>query len=175
MRAPQLIAVNEDSRLVPAWSMLAAAAAFVLVEYGFWGLMPHHMDHPQPPFGLRIYFGISWGLVAALYFLVIGYISKDAPRRAMSYRLWILICFVLPMGIGAVLYFLLRVPLDSRCSACGTHVQGDFNFCPQCHFQLIASCGTCFCAVRPTDQYCPRCGHELANDRMPARLRVLGE
>ena len=42
---------------------------------------------------------------------MVGFVSKDAPRRAMSMRFWIMICFVMPAGIGAVLYFLLaRAP-----------------------------------------------------------------
>jgi len=48
---------------------------------------------------------LSWGLLVALYFLMVGYVSRDAPRRSMSARFWMLICFVLPGGIGAVLYF----------------------------------------------------------------------
>ena len=128
-----------------------------------------------PPLGLRIYFNISWGVVASLYFLMVGYISKDAPRRAMSTRFWMFICFVMPAGIGAVLYFLLRQPQVSRCPACGTHVQGDFHFCPQCNYQLTANCGNCFRTVRATDLFCTRCGHELATDQTPARLRVLSE
>jgi predicted amidophosphoribosyltransferase len=106
---------------------------------------------------------------------MVGYISKDAPRRAMSSRFWMFICFVMPAGIGAVLYFLLRQPQVSRCPACGTHVQSDFHFCPQCNYQLSANCGTCFRTVRATDLYCTNCGHELANDHTPARLRVLSE
>jgi rRNA maturation endonuclease Nob1 len=74
-----------------------------------------------------------------------------------------------------VLYFLLRQPEVSRCPACGTHVQSDFHFCPQCDYQLSASCGNCYRTVRITDQFCTRCGHELSRDHMPARLRVLGE
>ena len=46
---------------------------------------------------------------------MVGYVSKDAPRRGMSTRFWILICFVMPGFIGAVLYFLLRMPEVSRC------------------------------------------------------------
>jgi hypothetical protein len=83
--------------------------AFVLVEYYFWLVAARQQHHP-PPLGLRIYFNLSWGVLAALYFLMVGYISKDAPRRAMSLRFWMLICFVMPGGIGAVLYFLLRRP-----------------------------------------------------------------
>jgi hypothetical protein len=135
--------------------------------------LPEHQHHP-PPLGLRTYFNISCGLLVALYFLMVGYVSKDAPRRAMSARFWIAICLVMPGGIGAVLYFLLRQPEVTRCPSCSTHVQGDFHFCPQCNYQLTASCGHCFRTVRVSDQYCTRCGHELAADHMPARLRALG-
>ena len=174
MPEPQSIHANEDTRLIPVWSIMAAAVVFVLVEYYFWIVFPAQQHH-IPPLGLRVYMNLSWGLLAALYFLMIGFVSKDAPRRSMSARFWMLICFVMPGGIGAVLYFLLRTPLVSTCVACGTHVQSDFHFCPQCSYQLTASCGTCFRTVRTTDQYCTRCGHELAHDHMPARLRVLGE
>jgi hypothetical protein len=174
MRDPQSIAVNEDARLIPVWSIVAAAVAFVLVEYYFWMILPTQQNH-HPPLGLRIYLNLSWGLLVALYFLMVGYVSKDAPRRAMSSRFWIVLCFVMPGGIGAVLYFLLRQPEVSRCPACSTHVQSDFHFCPQCDYQLAASCGHCFRTVRISDQFCTRCGHELAADHMPARLRVLGE
>jgi ribosomal protein L34E len=129
----------------------------------------------MPPLGLRIYLNLSWGLLAAIYFLMVGYVSKDAPRRAMSSRFWMAICFVMPGGIGAVLYFLLRQPEVSRCPACTSHVQSNFHFCPQCNYRLAASCGTCFRTVRATDQYCTQCGHELARDRMPARLRAMSD
>ncbi|MGD0547281.1 MAG: zinc ribbon domain-containing protein [Terracidiphilus sp.] len=174
MRDPESISVNEDTRLIPVWSMVAAAAAFVLVEYYFWLVFPESQHH-LPPLGLRTYLNISCGLLVALYFLMVGFVSKDAPRRAMSARFWIPICFVMPGGIGAVLYFLLRQPEISRCPACSTHVQSDFHFCPQCDYRLAASCGHCFRTVRATDQFCTRCGHELAADHLPARLRVMGE
>jgi hypothetical protein len=174
MRDPQSITANEDTRLIPVWSIAAAVLAFVLVEYYFWAILPEQQHHP-PPLGFRIYFSLSFGLLAALYFLIMGYVSKDAPRRAMSARFWIAICFVMPGGIGAVLYFLLRQPEVSRCPACSTEVQGDFHFCPQCNYQLAASCGNCFSTVRVSDQFCVRCGHELAADQMPARLRALKE
>jgi hypothetical protein len=175
MRDPQSIAVNEDARLIPLWSIILAAAAFVLVEYYFWMILPGQRTHPGPPLGLRIYLNLSWGLLASLYFLMVGYVSRDAPRRAMSSRFWIALCFVMPGGIGAVLYFLLRQPEVSRCPSCSTHVQSDFHFCPQCNYQLTASCGHCFRTVRASDQFCTCCGHELAADHMPARLRVLGQ
>lgn len=175
MDDPETIAVNEDEGMIPIWSMVAAGLAFVLVEYYFWMIAPAHRHHPASALGFRLYFNLSWGTLAALYFLMIGYVSKDAPRRAMSTRFWMLICFVMPAGIGAVLYFLLREPIVSRCPACGTHVLGEFHFCPQCAYQMTASCGNCYRTVRATDQFCTCCGHELAADHMPARLRLLGE
>jgi hypothetical protein len=174
MRDPQSISANVDKRMIPVWSIVAAVVAFVAVEYYFWYVLPER--HHAPPLGFRIYFNLSWGVLAALYFLMVGYISKDAPRRAMSTWFWMLVCLVmLPGGIGAVLYFLLRQPMVSLCPSCGTHVQSDFHFCPQCNFQLLANCGHCFRTVRATDQYCTRCGHELASDHMPTRLRALSE
>ena len=175
MRNPESCTVNEDSHLIPMWSIIVAAAAFVLVEYYFWMVLPGQRTHPPPPLGFRIYFNLSWGLLASVYFLMVGYVSKDAPRRAMSARFWIVLCLVMPGGIGAVLYFLLRQPEVSQCPACSTQVQSEFHFCPQCDYQLTASCGHCFRTVRTSDQFCTRCGHELARDQMPARLRVLGE
>jgi len=174
MREPESISINEDKSMIPTWSIATAAAAFLLIEYYFWFVLPSQQQH-APPIGLRIYFSLSWGALGALYFLMVGYVSKDAPRRAMSSRFWIIICLVMPCGIGAVLYFLLRQPQVSRCPACATHVQGDFHFCPQCSYQLTASCGNCFRTVRTSDQFCTRCGHELSRDHMPARLHVLGE
>lgn len=175
MSMPQSITLHEDEKLIPVWSIVVAAIAFVLVEYYFWLVLPQGRTHAPPPLGFRIYFNLSWGLLASLYFLMVGYVSKDAPRRAMNSRFWIVICFVMPGGIGAVLYFLLRAPVVSRCPACSTHVQNDFHFCPQCDYRLTASCGNCFRTVRGTDQFCTRCGHELATDHMPARLHVLSE
>ena len=88
MRDPQSITVNEDERLIPVWSIVAAVrglcAGGVLFLAGF--ARQHNIP---PPLGFRIYFNISWGLLAALYFLMVGYVSKDAPRRAMSPRFWI--------------------------------------------------------------------------------------
>ena len=95
MRDPESISVNEDARLIPVWSIIVSIVAFVLVEFYFWVVLPEHQHH-VPPLGLRIYFNISCGLLVALYFLMVGYISRDAPRRAMSARFWMVICLVMP-------------------------------------------------------------------------------
>jgi predicted amidophosphoribosyltransferase len=122
--------------------------------------------------GLRLYFAVSWGVLASLYMLMIGYVSNDSPRRGMNARIWILICLVMPGGIGAVLYFLLRQPVISLCPACGTRVESEYHFCPQCAYQVSASCGKCYRSVRITDLFCVHCGHDLASDNRPARLHA---
>jgi hypothetical protein len=100
MRDPQSIPANEDARMIPMWSIVVATVAFVLLEYYFFWVLPQQEHHP-PPLGFHIYFSLSGGVLVALYFLMVGYVSRDAPRRAMSSRFWILICFVMPGGIGA--------------------------------------------------------------------------
>ena len=173
MRDPENITVTNDSRLIPTWSVVVAALAFVLVEYYFWLIAPETNHHHEPALPLRIYLNLSWGLLASLYFLMLGYVSKDAPRRGMSVRFWMMVCLAMPGGIGAVLYFLLRQPEVSLCPACGTHVQGDFHFCPQCNCKLTASCNNCFRSVRASDQFCTRCGHELSTVAESARMHAL--
>jgi hypothetical protein len=163
---------SDELRLIPRWSIAAGLLAFALVEYYFWVILPAHRQHPSAlPFALRVYLLASWGALAALSVLIIGYISNDAPRRGMSARLW-MICVVIPGGIGAALYFLLRQPILAACPACGAHVEGDYHYCPQCAYQVTACCGKCFRSARITDIYCVHCGHELAADHPPARLHA---
>ena len=147
------------------------------MQWIFWVLLPahHHHDHEAPPFGLRLYFALSWSALASLYMLMVGYITRDSRRRGMQARFWIVVCLVLPGGIGAVLYFLLRQPLISLCPACGTRVETHFHFCPQCAFQITASCGRCFRSVRITDLFCVHCGHDRATDNLPERLLTFRE
>jgi len=54
-------------------------------------------------------------------------------------------------------------------------VQNEFHFCPQCAYQVNASCGNCYRSVRITDQFCTGCGHELAEYHMPRRLRAIAD
>ena len=163
---------SDELRLIPRWSVALAVLAFALMEYIFWIVLPPLRHHTPPPVGLRLYFAISWGALASLYVLMVGYVTKDAPRRGSSVRLWVIVCVVMPGGIGAVLYFLLRPPVISQCPACGTAVQAEYHFCPQCAYQITASCGRCYRSVRITDLFCVHCGHDLAQDNMPTRLHL---
>ncbi len=161
--------VSEELELIPRWSMVLALVGFVGIQYIFYFADPHHHHSPLP---LHVYFGTSWGALVAVYILMIGYISQDAPRRNMGKWLWIFLCVVLQGGIGPVIYFLLRQPIASHCPCCGTHIESDFNYCPQCAFRTAPNCGNCHESVRITDLHCTRCGHTMAEDNMPSRLRA---
>jgi hypothetical protein len=170
-------AITEEVKLIPRWSIAVASLAFVFMQYLYWVILPAyrqslHMRPVPAPVGVRFYFALSWSTLAALYVLMVGYVSRDAPRRSMSTRLWVVICLALPGGIGSVLYFLLRQPVVARCPSCGTSIHTEFHFCPQCAYQVSAACGNCYRGVRITDVYCVYCGHSLATDDMPSRLRA---
>lgn len=168
-----LFSIADEVKMIPRWSVAGACASFAFIQYLFWVVLPSTRHHPSTdPLGLRFYFALSWSALVALYVLMVGYVSRDAPQRNMSTRLWIAICLVLPGGIGSVLYFLLRQPKVATCPSCGTVILSGFHFCPHCAYQSSAACGRCYRGVRVTDLYCVNCGHDLNTDNTPARLRA---
>jgi hypothetical protein len=164
--------VTDEVKIIPRWAIALAVMAFVSMQYLYWVIWPAHRHHPTAvPFGVRFYFAFSGSVLMALYVLMVGYVSRDAPRRNMGTVFWTLVCLI-PGGIGSVLYFLLRLPIVSLCPSCGTRIQSEFHFCPQCAFQVSAACGKCYRGVRITDLFCVNCGHDLATDNTPSRLRA---
>ncbi len=169
--------ITEEFKLIPRWSIAVASLVFVFMQYLYWVILPayrvaYRVKPIAAPFGVRFYFALSWSALAALYVLMVGYVSRDAPRRNMTTRLWVIVCLVMPGGIGSVLYFLLRQPVVALCPSCNASIHTEFHFCPQCAYQVSASCGNCYRGVRVTDVYCVYCGHSLAADNMPSRLRA---
>jgi hypothetical protein len=69
----------DEMRLIPRWSVALAALVFVAVQYLWWIVFPSQRNHPPPPLSLRIYFALSWSALAALYVLMVGYVTRDAP------------------------------------------------------------------------------------------------
>ena len=163
---------DEELRMIPRWSMVLAILLFVGMQYIFHVVMPHHKHELLP---LRLMMGYAWGSLVASYALLLGYVSRDVKRRGMSAGLWMLVCVVLPGGIGAVVYFMLRQPVLSRCPNCSTEIAATYHYCPQCQFQMAPVCGECHRGVKITDVFCTQCGHDLARDGAPARLRVYSE
>ena len=159
----------DDLGMIPAWSIVAAFVAFSAMQYLFHGVLPHHKQEMLP---MRLLMGFTWGTLISSYVLIVGYVSRDVKRRNMSGPLWMLIVILMPGGIGAVVYFLLRQPILSRCPHCATEIASTYNFCPQCQFQMAPVCGQCFRGVEITDVYCKQCGHDLQEDHVPARLKA---
>lgn len=163
---------EDELSMIPAWSVVLAIVAFAAVQYLFHVVMPHHKHELLP---MRLLMGYSWGTAISSYILLVGYVSRDVKRRSMSAGLWMLIAILMPGGIGAVVYFLLRQPILSRCPHCSTEIPATVHFCPQCQFQVAPVCGRCFRSVRITDVFCTQCGHDLAEDPTPARLRAYSD
>ncbi len=161
---------SDELKLIPLWSVVLSIAVFSAIQaFSFW---PH--QGPPPPHHnpvMHVVGSYSWGAALASYCLLIGYISRDVKRRHMSAGIWMLVVLVMPGGIGAIVYFLLRQPVMSRCPSCRTEVATGFHFCPQCQFQMKPVCGQCFRGVHITDVFCVQCGHDLTKDEAPARLR----
>ena len=163
---------DDELRMIPAWSIVLAVVIFVGMQYIFHGMLPHHRHEMLP---MRLMMGYTWGALFASYVLLLGYVSRDVQRRGMSPGLWMLVCVILPGGIGAVVYFMLRQPILQKCPNCATSMDASFHFCPQCQFQVAPVCGVCHRGVKITDVFCTQCGHDLAADGAPSRLRVYGE
>jgi len=158
---------DHELQMIPRWSVVLAVLVFAGVQYLFHDMPRSH--HSYLP--MRLLMSYSWGTALASYVLLIGYVSRDVKRRAMSARLWILLVVVMPGGIGAVVYFLLRQPILLHCPNCSTQINSTCNFCPQCQFQMAPVCGRCYRDIRITDVYCKQCGHDCAADPAPARLK----
>lgn len=163
---------DDELAMIPRWSVALAVVVFAGAQYLVHGILPHHRPEMLP---MRLMMGFSTGTAFATYVLLVGYVSRDVKRRNMQAALWLLIVILMPGGIGAVVYFLLRQPILSRCPHCATEVASATHFCPQCQFQLAPVCGRCFRGVQITDVYCTQCGHDLAEDHTPARLRVYSD
>jgi len=163
---------DDELRMIPRWSMALAILLFAGMQVIFHVIMPHHKHELLP---LRLMMGYAWGTLVASYALLLGYVSRDVKRRGMSPGLWMLVCVVLPGGIGAVVYFMLRQPVLSKCPNCSTAIASGYHFCPQCQFQMAPVCGTCHRGVKITDVFCTQCGHDLAEDGAPARLRAYSD
>ncbi|HWZ52778.1 MAG TPA: zinc ribbon domain-containing protein [Granulicella sp.] len=163
---------DSELRLIPTWSVVLAVIVFLAAQYLFHFVLPHQRHEMLP---MRLLMGYSWGTLFASYVLLVGYVSRDVRRRDMPAGLWMLIVTIMPGGVGAVVYFLLRQPVLMRCPHCVTEIASTYHFCPQCQFQVAPVCGQCFRGVKITDAYCTNCGHDLAADHAPARLRAYSD
>jgi len=143
------IGEGDNLKLLPLWSIVLAILVFVGTQYYF-NRMPH-FPHRPGTLPMRMMMSYTTGAALASYILLVGYVSRDVKRRNMSAPMWILVVVVMPGGIGAVVYFLLRQPILVRCPNCTTELTAGVHFCPQCRFQMAPVCGQCFRGVQITD------------------------
>src|SRR5690348_9083239 len=80
-----------------------------------------------------LWFGLTFGVFTAAFFLALGYIYGDAKRRQMPAAwAWVIAAFLIPNLIGFILYFVFRTPLLGPCSSCGKPIRGGEAFCSHC-------------------------------------------
>ena len=85
----------------------------LLASEGFLNTMPE-----------ALWFGLTFGVFTAAFFLALGYIYGDAKRRQMPAWAWVIAASFIPNLIGFILYFVFRGPLLGPCSSCGRPVRG---------------------------------------------------
>jgi hypothetical protein len=108
---------------VPIWLFYFASSQgrFFLASKGFLNAMPD-----------ALWFGLTFGIFTAAFFLALGYIYGDAKRRDMPAWAWVIAAFFIPNFIGFILYFLFRGPVFGLCSSCGKPIRGGGAFCSHC-------------------------------------------
>ena len=150
---------GDELRIIPAWAWVLAASGLVWIPIVFTVVQAHD---PKPPFWGRVLLGILCAIFGGCYFLLLGYVNRDAGRRGMRRVVWTLLAIFVPNGLGIILYFLLRQPLPASCPHCSAKVESDYGYCPKCGKNLSLHCTRCQHAIHADDVYCPYCGNPLA-------------
>jgi RNA polymerase subunit RPABC4/transcription elongation factor Spt4 len=153
-----------EIKIVPLWAWTLTALVFASAQFSFNAMLA---GPGAPPVWARMLLGLLAGTILGGYLLLIGYVSRDSRRRGMSPMLWTLVAIFIPNGLGIILYFILRQPLNRTCPQCGNGVQMGFNFCPRCSCMLSPSCPQCQRVVGGNDVYCPYCGTSLRSPAVP--------
>ncbi|HEV2178503.1 MAG TPA: zinc ribbon domain-containing protein [Terriglobia bacterium] len=161
---------RDELRLIPRWLVRLMVALFVVAQafsqlMTAWGYRP--WSDWSPGVNALAMAGIVTGLSLVLTVVVflIAYVNRDAKRRGMSSTLWTLLVIFIPNGIGFIIYFLVREPVQFNCPQCGAAVSARFNFCPSCKHNLRPACPQCGREVHAEDRYCPQCAYDLAGAR----------
>ena len=145
-------------RVIPFGGWVAAGIVFLL----FFVLLSLVLIQAQDvPVAVMFIISILAPLGLAGYTLLIGYVYGDARRRGMRYVMWTLLAIFLFNGIGIILYFILREPLQVYCSRCGAGVQPSHAFCPRCGAGVQPACGACHRILQPGWTHCAWCGNQL--------------
>lgn len=79
-----------------------------------------------------LWFGLTFGVFTAAFFLALGYVYGDATKRDMPGWTWMIAALLIPNLIGFILYFAFRRPLLGPCRSCGKPVRRGEAFCSHC-------------------------------------------
>jgi hypothetical protein len=117
---------------IPIWVVFVASnqGRSLLASKGFLNSMPE-----------ALWFGLTFGVFTAAFFLSLGYIYGDARRRRMPAWAWVIAAFLIPNFIGFILYFVFRGPLLRPCSSCSKPIRGGEAFCSHCGCSQGSSIG----------------------------------
>ena len=118
---------------IPIWLVFFASSQgrFFLASKGFLSEMPD-----------AVWFGLTFGVFTAAFFLALGYVYGDARRRDMPAWAWVIAASFIPNFVGFILYFLFRGPLYGPCSSCGKPIRGGEAFCSHCGCSQGSSIGS---------------------------------
>jgi RNA polymerase subunit RPABC4/transcription elongation factor Spt4 len=173
---------REELRIIPKWIIWTCVVLYLIalvigISVNLHGFQTHGAvfpgDETMRNDPLLSCLGLAGVITAAALFIsfmwmMLGYVYRDAKRRAMNPVLWTLLVLILSpayLGIGLIIYLLVREPLPYPCPNCGVTVNARFNFCPSCKYNLHPACPTCQREVSDTDKFCPYCGTELTHTR----------
>lgn len=151
---------SEEVKIIPGWAyvlgLILVCGVQVMVNV-------YIAREPHPPvLAFRIFISIFLSILLFVWSMLLGYVNRDAKRRAMNSALWTLICIFIGNGIGFILYFLLRDPMHATCPKCGAIADSSFTFCTRCRFELRPKCPNCGHGVHAGDLYCASCGADVA-------------
>jgi len=175
-RKKEAFRLREEFRIVPRWLkvlcvvlyLIAIVVAVLVSIYQPESRVNDLRDNPELATLAAVGMVTLVGIFLAAFLLMLGYVNRDAKRRGMNSALWTLLVLVLSpgyVGIGFIIYFLIRDPLPYPCPRCSQSVGPRFNFCPNCKCDLHPSCPNCKRETAETDKYCPYCAYELAANR----------
>lgn len=151
--------IKDELKLIPGMAIGLAIAVFAAIQVLVHFVLSH--THNPPPAPLRVFFGLFAGGLLAMFFLLWGYVYRDAKRRGMNPLLWLMIVVLVPNALGFLVYFLVRSEVIGKCPNCGAMVRNSFNFCPKCNHALVPVCPHCRHTIGAGDMFCPYCGKEV--------------
>ena len=175
-RKKEAFRFRDEFRIVPRWLKVFCILLYLLAIAI--GVIVVHVSPDARPADLRddvatatvavVAMITAIGFLFSCFLLMLGYVNRDAKRRGMNSTLWTLLVLVLSpgyVGIGFIIYFLIREPLPYPCPRCNHLVGPRFNFCHNCKCDLHPSCPNCRREISETDKFCPFCAEELAAAR----------